>query len=372
MKILYIATAAEFGGVSRHILWLAEYLISQGHQVGFVTAPEPRLLKQAQQLGVELFPNPYFVRPVQLHNDVRALWPVFQAIRKFNPDLVSAHSTKAGYAARLACAILRKPVIFTAHGWAFTEGRSMWKRRLLALAERLAAKVTAKIICVSEHDRQLALKFKVAPPEKLTVIHNGIDPRPFEGVGGFSVRKEFSLTDYPVLTMVGRLAPPKDFFTLLKAFKRVEDKAKLLIVGGGELYSEIQRFVREKGLNGRVILTGEREDIPEILTASDIFVLATNWEGLPRSIIEAMMVGLPVVATEVGGVPELVENEVTGFLIPPRDPDALAEVLQRLIADSELRRRMGQAGREKALKEFTLRRMIKETERVYIKVKKQE
>jgi glycosyltransferase involved in cell wall biosynthesis len=365
MRILYIATTSEFGGVSRHIICLAKYLIARGHEVGLVAALEPRLLEQAQQLRIFVFPNPYFTRTIQPWKDIWALGPVFRAVRRFNPDLVSAHSTKAGYAARLACTILQKPVIFTAHGWAFTEGRRLWARRLLALAERWAAKVTTKIICVSEHDRELALKFKVASTKKLIVVHNGVDPSPFLNTNGIKVREEFHLGNIPIITMVSRLSPPKDFLTLLKACQILRGQFKMLIVGDGELRGKIERFISENNLQGLIILTGERRDIPEILAVSDIFVLSTNWEGLPRSIIEAMLSGIPVVASRVGGVPELVEDGVTGFLVTPKDPKELAKTLQVLLDDTELCHRMGQAGREKALREFTLDRMLAETKKVY-------
>jgi len=370
MRILYVVTAAKFGGAPMHVIRLAEADIKRGHTVGVVSAPEPRLLSELKRIGAQTFSNPYFVRPVQPCKDVRALWLVFQVIRKFKPDLVSAHSTKAGYAARFACAILRKPVIFTAHGWAFTEGRSAWKRRFLALAERLAGRVTAKTICVSNHDRDLALKFKVMPPGKLLVIHNGVDPAPFLNATGACVRQEFGLGETPVLTMVGRLAPPKDPLVLLEASQLLRGEFKLLIIGDGELRSAAENFIRKSRLNHTVILAGERKDIPEILAASDIFVLPSRWEGLPYTIIEAMMAGLPVVATSVGGVPELVDDWKTGVLVPPENPEALAETLQKLLDDPDLCKRMGQAGRKKALREFTLDRMLAETQRVYEEVLK--
>jgi len=367
MKILYVVTAAEFGGAPLHVLQLMEYMVKQGHEVGLVAASEPRLMEGAKTLGVKIFSNPHFVRPIRPWEDLQALWPVLRAIRRFNPDIVHAHSTKAGYVARFACMLLRKSVIFTAHGWAFTEGRNMWKRRLLALAEQLAAKVTAKIICVSKHDRDLALRWKVARPDQLIVIHNGIDPQPFLKADGASLRQEQGLEKATVLTFVGRLAPQKDPLTLLEVVKKLPE-AVLLLVGDGELRPLVERSIRKLGLVDKARLLGQRSDVPRILAASNIFVLSSRWEGLPYTIIEAMMAGLPVVATEVGGVPELVEDGVTGFLVPPRDPEALAEALQKLIADPELRRRMGQAGHEKALKEFTLARMLRETEKVYQEV----
>lgn len=367
MKILYSVTAAGFGGAPLHVLQLMEYMIKQGNQVGLVAAPEPRLMSEAAGLGVKIFPNPHFVRPIKPLEDLQAIKPVFRAVKVFNPDIVHAHSTKAGLATRFTCFVLRKPVLFTVHGWAFTEGRNIWERCLTAFAEYLAAKVTSKIICVSEYDRQLALRFKIAKPERLVVIHNGLDPRPFFTADGNFFRQRLGLERLPVITFVGRIAPQKDLFTLFKAMK-VLSEGVLLVVGEGELRPWVERYIRENDLMERVRFLGARSDVPQILAASDIFVLSSRWEGLPYTIIEAMMARLPVVATHVGGVPELVEDGVTGFLVPPKDPRALAEAIQKLLDDPDLRNKMGRAGQEKALREFTLDRMLRETERVYEEV----
>ena len=365
MKILYSVTGAVFGGAVAHVISLMRADIKDGHLVGLAAAPEPHLMSEARNMGAKVFPNPYFVHGVQLHNDLRGLWPVFQAVRKFNPDIVSAHSTKAGYAARLVCATLRKPVLFTAHGWAFAEGRGMWKRQLLALAERLAAKTTVKIICVSQYDRELALKFNVASPDKLVLIRNGVDPAPVLGATGTQARKEFGLGDVPVLTMVGRLVPQKDPLALLEACTLLKTEFRLLIVGDGELRGRAEEFVNQNNLGNKVTFTGERHDVPGILAASDILVLASRWEGLPLIIIEAGIAGLPVVASGVGGVPELIEDGVTGFIVPPKNPRILAKVLQKLLDDVHLRRRVGLAAREKALREFTFDTMLTKTRQVF-------
>lgn len=316
MKMLYIVTASTFSGPSRHVLWLAEHLIAQGHRVGIVCAPEPRMVNDAQCIGARLYVNPYFVQPVRPLTDLRALEVVFRSIRDFVPDLVSAHSTKAGLAARFACCITGVPIIFTAHGWAFTEGRPAWSR-VMVYVEKLAAKVTRRIICVSEHDRQLALRFDVAPPEKVVTIRNGVRAQ-----SSIVPPSPVLLEDCrgKVVTMVGRLAPQKDPMTLLRACQLLKKDFRLVIVGNGELRGDIEHFARKNGLSGKVYLVGEPEDIPEILAASDVFVLSSRWEGLSRAIIEAMMVGLPVVATNVGGTAELVENGITGFLVPPQNP----------------------------------------------------
>jgi len=370
MKILYSVTGAKFGGAVVHVLGLMRADIKVGHIVGLVAAPEPHLMSGARDIGAQVFPNRYFVRRVQLHNDIRALWPVFRAVQRFNPDIVSAHSTKAGYAARLVCAILRKPVIFTAHGWAFAEGRRWWEKRFLALAECLAAKTTARIVCVSQHDVNLALRFKVASAEKLVLIRNGVDPVSLLSADGTGVQQEFGLGKVPVLTMVGRLAPQKDPLALLKACQLLKGEFRLLVVGDGELRRQAEEFVSQENLGHKVTFTGERRDVPEILAASDVFVLASRWEGLPLVIIEAEMAGLPVVASCVGGMEELVQDGITGFLVPPRNPEAMAEALQKLLDDAHLRRKFGLVAREKALNEFTLDRMLTKTHQVYEDVMK--
>lgn len=370
MRVLCIVTGAEFGGASRHVLALLSYLLGQGHQVGLVCAPEPRILRESAESGVKVYRNEHFVRPVRLQKDLRALIPVWRAIRDFRPDLVTAHSTKAGFAARLCCALLGvKRVTFTAHGWAFTEGKSRWKRYLLALAERAAAKVTSKIICVSEHDRNLALRFKVGQPEQLAVVHYGIDPVAFTGADGCKIRNLLGMDGRPTVTMVGRLVPQKDPLTLLRACALVRKRFNALLVGDGILRSSAEEFLSaQDGLRNRVRLLGEREDINEILAASHIFVLSSRWEGLPIGVIEAMFSGLPVVATNVGGMAELVEDGATGILVSPGDPAALAGALERLIGDEALRRKMGEAGRRKAFAEFTVGQMLRATEGVYQEV----
>ena len=361
MRILYVVTSAGFGGASMHVLQLMRYFTTQGFEIGLVSAPEPRLLREAEKLGVRLFVNPYFVRRLHIFNDIRAFVPVKKAIKEFSPDIIHAHSTKAGLIARFWSAVLNvKPIIFTAHGWAFTEGREYWKRFLLAQIEKLAGYVTDKIICVSEFDRKLALKFKVAREDKLVVIHNGVDPNEF-----FKISRDYHKSSNEVIvTFVGRLAPPKDLLLLIDAIKLVPE-IKLQIVGDGELRQQVEGYIFKNGLRDRVILLGERFDIPKILAESDIFVLPSRWEGLPLTIIEAMMSGLPVVATRVGGIPELVDDGVNGYLVPSRDVNALAKAIRKLVSDVELRERMGKAGREKAIEKFTLDKMLSKIAQVY-------
>jgi len=364
-KIIHIITLSEWGGAQQVCYDIVTNLRRTGYPVEVACAPGGELVDRLRSKGILVHPVDTLKRDFSPFNDLIALFALYRLIRRKRYSIVHCHSTKAGLLGRLGARLAqRSAILFTAHGWAFSEGRAYWERWLLAQAERLVAKMTTKIICVSEHDRELALLFKVAHPDQLVVIHNGIDPRPFLQADGTRVQRQLGLEEGPMLTFVGRLAPQKDPLTLLRAIQNLS-RGKLFLIGDGPLRFQAERFIRQNRLASRVILTGARMDIPDILAASDVFVLPSRWEGLPLVIIEAMMAGLPVVASRVGGVPELVEDGITGFLVPPGDSEALAEALQWLIEDKELRRRMGEAGREKALRKFTLDRMLRETQALY-------
>jgi len=367
LTVLQVVTLSEWGGAQEVVRLLSDYLRGQ-YRVLVACAPGGRLIDELEALGVPVIPIRHLVRYPHPFLDLFALFALWRMMRTVRPTVVHAHSTKAGMLARIAARLAGVPVVlFTAHGWSFTAGRSRWKRALLAASERLLARMTTRIICVSQHDRDLALQYRVAPTEKLVVIHNGLDPA---GFIGYRVNEDMTAsvgTIEPVVTFVGRLRAPKDPFTLIRAFSKL-GCGRLVIVGDGPQRRKLHELVDELNVAKRVELIGERSDVPDLLATSDIFVLTSNWEGLPLTIIEAMMTGLPVVATSVGGVPELVEDGVTGFLVPREDSEALAEVFQKLLKDPELRRRMGQAGREKAARDFTLERMLYATKKMYEEV----
>ena len=367
MRILYVVTGARYGGAPHHVLQLAQLMSDGGHTVGLVAAPEPRLMREAEGLGVSVFPNRHFVFSLSPPHDLMAFKPVMNAILDFKPDLVHCHSTKAGLVARLCAAATRTPVVFTAHGWGFGERRAWWTPVVLRWLERFAARVTAKIICVSEFDRQLALRFRIGRPSQIVVIKNGVSPEPYakafetDAPGGGENAADGT---GPRLISVGRMAPPKDFETFVKAM-RILDWGQTVVVGDGPSRESVEDMVRREGVSGRVHLLGQRDDIPNLLSASDVFVLCSKKEGLPISVIEAMLSGLPVVATRVGGLPELVEDGHTGFLVPPGDPEAVARAIRSLAEDQALRSNMGRRAREKALREFSMSRMGDETASVY-------
>ncbi len=364
VKVFLLVTLSDWGGAPRVVYELATRLPDR-YEVIVACAPGGVLVSRLAAAGIRLIPIPELSRTPNPWRDLRVLVRLVRVMREERAAILHAHSTKAGFLGRVAARLAGVPVVvFTAHGWAFGEARPWWARAWLAALERIGGALSTRIICVSRHDHALALRFHTAPADRLTVIHNGMDPAPFGRADGRAIRQTLALGSGPVITFVGRFAAQKDPLTLLEAMRRLP-AGTLLMVGEGPLRRRVEREVRTHALEGRVILLEPRPDIPEILAASDVFVLPSRWEGLPLVIIEAMMAGLPVVATRVGGVGELVEDGVTGLLEPPAHPQALADALQRLLADAALRARMGAAGRDRALREFQLDRMVRDTARLY-------
>jgi glycosyltransferase involved in cell wall biosynthesis len=282
-----------------------------------------------------------------------------RALQELRPDLVSTHSSKAGWLGRIAARSLGIPVTFTAHGWAFTPGAGRVGSRLYKVAERMAAPLANRIITVSRFDQDLARRHRVGRQGQVITVRNGVIdvPRPMRS----SPEK-----DPPRITMIARLDAQKDHDTLLRALGhlcRLNWTLELLGDGPGE--SDCRELAARLGIEGRIQFSGLQADVASRLARSQLLVLFSNYEGLPLSILEGMRAGLPVVASAVGGVSECVQDGSTGILVPPRDVAAGCAALERLLSSPTLRKQMGDAGRARYEELFTLDRMMDETLSVY-------
>jgi glycosyltransferase involved in cell wall biosynthesis len=361
LKISYLITRSDtVGGAHVHLLDLASRAQADGHTVEVLVGGGGLYAALLRDKGLKVVNLRYLVRPITPHLDALAVLECWRAFRRFKPDIVHVHSTKAGLVGRAAAKLAGLPVVFTAHGWAFTEGIAERSRRFAVFLEKCAARLSDAIICVSEYDRQLALRMGVGNALLLTRIHNGVpevsaDQRSIpEKAGALRV------------ICVARLDAPKDHALLLDALAMIEGLPWVLeLIGDGPLTQEVRQKARDLGLADRVEFSGLCNDVASRLAGSDVFVLASGWEGLPLSILEAMRAGLPVVASDVGGVSESVTDEVTGFLIPKGDKTTLANRLMRLLSDAALRRKMGLAGRAAYEREFSFEVMYQRTQQVY-------
>lgn len=362
-RILFIITQGNLGGAQIHIRDLCTYLYNHNYDVHVAVGVDGSLNEYLERYGVSVHRVPSLGREISLLADIKAYRELYCLVKRLKPDIVTTHSSKAGILGRLVCWQQNIPNVFTAHGWAFTDGVSNIKRRLYILIERMAAKWADLIICVSDYDRKLALKHQVGTETTLRIVHNGMP-----------LIKESNLAqpdmgDVVRIIMVARFSEPKDQGQLLDAIYKLncKDKCVIQLVGDGDKLVAVKRQAQKMKLTN-VCFLGDRTDIEELLSQANIFVLTSNWEGFPLTILEAMRAGLPVVASDVGGVKEAVVHGETGFLVPRGDVQSLAACLENLINNPKLRADMGKNAHKRYEKNFTFEKMLNETIAIYDEV----
>lgn len=338
-KVLILITLAEVGGAQTYVMSLLPALTERYDVTVAAWGPGP-LREAAEAAGAAYVPLRWVQRAVHPWRDLRGLWELIALCRRVRPQIVHANSSKAGILGRLAAALTRVPArVFTVHGWAFKASGGA-TARLYLWADRAMRPLTTAIVCVSRTELEAGLRARTCSAKRTVVIRNAVDAAsaPAAALDG----------DPPRILSVGRLKEPKTFDTLLRALAQLDPASfRARIAGDGPDRAALEVLVR-----GPVELLGERDDVPQLLAESDVFVLSSASEGLPMSLLEAMAAGLPVVASAVGGVPELVGD--TGLLVPPRDDAALAAAIRRLVEDPTLRRQLGAAGRARVETEFSL------------------
>ena len=345
-RLLLLITLAETGGAQTYVSLLLPALTKQFEVIVAAHGQGP-LRVAAQASGARFVELEHLRRGINPFRDALGLVELVRLCRRERPEILHANSSKAGVLGRIAGALARVPIrVFTVHGWAFAAYRGL-PGRLYLWADRLVRPLTTLVICVAENERELGLRARTCLPERSVVVHNAVD------VGSFTRRRHAG--GPPSIISVGRFAYPKDYATLVQALAAVDADYRASLVGEGPARPAVAADVRRL-LAGHVELLGARRDVPELLASADVFALSSRSEGLPISVLEAMAARLPVVATDVGGMSELVVDGETGFLVPPADPKALAEALERLLLDTGLRRQFGAAARRRAEQRFDLAR----------------
>lgn len=363
MRILYAITKTEIGGAQTHLFELMQHAVMKGYEVGLIANKrEGWLFEKARDLGVVFFENRYFKNSFNPLNLLYSLKKIRHITKEFRPDIVHVHSGSAGFMVRLA---LRKkvPTIFTAHGWSFTPGTPIFRRIAAEVAERFVARFTTKIICVSKNDYHLAVSKRILSQDAIIQIYNSV-PLPKK-------ENRIEKTEMIQILFLGRLAPPKDLFILFNAFAKLsestQEKAKLVVVGDGPLFDSWRMHAINLGIEERVFWHGRQtyESSRRFFEESDIFVLPTHWEGFPMTILEAMSYGLPVIASGVGGVPEIVDESV-GFLVDTNNQESgFLRALQFYIENPIHIKEIGERARLRIQNSYSLEEFLRRTFDVY-------
>jgi glycosyltransferase involved in cell wall biosynthesis len=356
--LLYIITKADIGGAQANVYDLIEGF-SKEYDVHLAVGNLGPLVDDVRALGIPVHIIPHLTRNIQSWGDVRAIQECIALYKSIRPSIVHAHSSKAGVIARVAGFIYGVPCVFTAHGWGFTPGAPKLRRMVALLAERLLAVFTPKLVAVCEYDRRLALKQGVGNSQKLVTVRYGIKNFPAAALA----TPQDQLCR---LLMVARFNEQKDQATLLRAIALLKHpNLHLDLAGSGPDLEACKTLANSLGIADQVSFLGDRHDIPDLLAKTQLFVLSTHYEGLPISILEAMRAGLPVIGSEVNGIPEEVEHGVTGLIVPPRDPEHLAKAIAQLVENPQMRMQMGQSARKKFETEFTIDRMVGDFRTLY-------
>jgi glycosyltransferase involved in cell wall biosynthesis len=360
MRIAQVLTRGDvLGGAQTHVRDLSEGLLNLGHEVTVVTGAPGVFSERLYRIGIPTLHIKHLVRPVKPLLDLAALYQLCRVLRQLKPDLVCAHTAKAGWLARAAARLLGIPSVFTPHGWSMVDRSSLECLPVYCLAERLGARLGTRIINVCEFERELAKQFGVGRASALDIVHNGVPDI-------VSPRTRPVDAQPPTLVMVARFEGQKDHGTLLHALSGLLSmKWQLLLVGDGEREAQVRAQIDSLGLAGRVQILPAETDVNSLLTSAQIFVLTTNFEALPISILEAMRAGVPVVATDVGGIAESVRDRETGLLVERGDVPGLRDALARLIHEPAFRADLGKAGRRLYAAQFTSQAMVTRTVEVY-------
>jgi glycosyltransferase involved in cell wall biosynthesis len=373
LRALMMIDDASLGGGQMHVLLLAKYLQADNFDVAIATEASGWLVDQAQKLDIA-------IHPISISN--KLTWQSFRNIRQLlysqKFDIIHTHGGTAGFWGRLVAASLKKrPVtIHTYHGLHYLNISQVaakaiaqkLKRAIFQKIDQFLLNYTDQIICVCRSDYEKAIAAKVATPCKTSIVYNGIEIDQFsKPLDQQIARKIFDIvpTEF-VFGNVGRLHEQKGHKYLLEAFAKVSDRARLLIVGDGDLREELVALAEKLQISDRIIFLGARSDVREFLSAIDVFVMPSLWEGQPIALLEALAIGKPCIATSVDGIPEIITNDVNGYLVNLKNIEELSKIMDFAIQNPDTLQNIARSASNTISKKFLAQNMANAIADIYL------
>lgn len=362
-KILYVITRLAVGGAPNVMLTAIKGLKKTGHEIvlvsGYPGEGEGSLVEDARALDIELVLLPNLQREIHPIKDVKVLWQLRKLMTKGRFDLVHTHLSKAGIVGRLAAFLSGIPVVHTFHGDVLEGYFSSAKSRLFLMAERFVGRFTARFVCVSNNLKDRLMAYRLGPPERFCVVKNGIDLSSFERIQ-VRVRGGKRVGTLAMFYPIKRLDV---FVDVAHRLKLCDESIMCDLAGDGMMASALVQQAQKLG--HPVNFVGVCEDRAAFLLQLDVFVLCSDYESCGMSVMEAMAMGLPVVATAVGGIPEIVQHGETGMLVEAGDREGMTQAIWDLLQDEDRRQRMGEKAKIYADTHFSHERMIDEIDVLY-------
>ena len=369
INLLYVITKLELGGAQKQLLSLIANLDKKRFNIFLFTAQNGLLIQDALALKyVTLIRSRNLERAINPLKDFLAFLEIYRSIKEHKIEIVHTHSSKAGVIGRWAAGLAKLNfIIHTVHGWSFNDYQPFFIRQLFIALERITARITDRLIVVSGHDREKGLRNHIGNEDKYALIQYGIDYAEF--IGKDNTRGELGIG--PLELAVGMVAcfkaqkSPQDFIKVAFSVSQIISGVKFILIGDGVLRKPIEGLIKGFGLADKIMLTGWRRDVHRLLPAFDVFVLTSLWEGMPVSALEAMASSKPLVATQTGGIQEIVIEGETGFLVPRGDLKKMSEKLVLLLKDERLRKEMGRNARDFLGSDFKTQNMVKKNQDLY-------
>ncbi len=374
IKIARIITRLNVGGPSFHTILLTANMDPVRFETLFIRGLEEKdegsMDYLAREKGIETVLIPSMGREVRLWNDLKAAYRIYKILRDFKPDIVHTHLAKAGFVGRVAAILVGKcKIVHTFHGhWLY----GYWGKAKTSFFKFLESRLANRsdcLIAVSDKVRKDIIAENVVKPDKIITIHLGLELNRFLELDQYkgNFRAELGVNADTVLVgVIARLVPIKNHSLFIKAASRVKhDNIRFLIIGDGELRERLEELAQKSSSPEKFIFTGFRNDLEKIYSDLDISVLSSLNEGLPVAVIESMAAGVPVVSTDVGGIHELIDDGVNGFIVPSEDTNALADKIAALANSPDLRVEFGTKAREAVYPYFDYSRLVKDIEDLY-------
>jgi len=378
MKICHVITRLIVGGAQENTILTCRGLVERGHEVTLVAGPETgaegSLWREAETSGCTLVMLDALRRAVRPGSDVRAAIALRRTFRELRPDVVHTHSSKAGILGRWAAHAAGVAVIVhTIHGMSFNRTQPAIVRATYRALERRAARWTTRFVTVADAMIDQAVTAGLAPRERFVTIRSGMETDRFrpDPAARREVRGQWGVAeDDVVVGTIARLFRNKGYEELLPALPGTVaqvPKARFVWVGNGAQRGRYEKRLAELGLRDRVVLTGlvRPEEIPRLMNGFDVLVHGSRWEGLPRAVVQAQLCGVPAIAFDLDGAPEVIVSGETGLLVRADDAMGLADAIVRLASDAGLRKRCGEAGRARCLPDYDWRTMVERLDRLY-------
>lgn len=369
LKILYVITKSNWGGAQQYVFDLATSLPKDQYEVAVACGGGGPLISRMESANIRVIPIPFLSRDINPLKELLALFVLWKIFRTERPHIIHLNSSKVGGLGALAGRIARVPlIIFTAHGWPFAEDRHPVARGIIWFLSWCTALFSHIIIVISKKDFWISQKFPYAAKDKFLFIPNGVNETSIDFLSRSEARRALKISLPSSLVLIGsltELTKNKGIRFLIAALRELPEKINLALIGDGEEKKHLMRLAEKLGVEDRIHFLGYRIDGARYLKAFNIFAFPSLKEGFPYAILEASLAELPIVATTVGGIPDIVTDEKTALLVPAKDSHALAEALKKLIASDEFRSRLARAAHQHVRESFSFEKMRDRTMEIY-------